>query len=84
MTFTTEADHLAMMTSPGWAAQRPDCAEALRGSGQTLHLHASDEPNLGEAGEWFVERGTEEATWQLCFSLSCPALPRLGTRTPWS
>jgi hypothetical protein len=23
-------DHLAMMTSPGWAAQRPDSAEALR------------------------------------------------------
>jgi hypothetical protein len=56
-------DHLAMMTSPGWAAQRPDSAEALRGSGQTLHLHASDEPDLGEAGEWFIERGTEGATW---------------------
>ncbi|TQM11620.1 maleylpyruvate isomerase family mycothiol-dependent enzyme [Pseudonocardia kunmingensis] len=57
-------DHLAMMTSPGWAAQRPDSAEALRGSGQTLHLHADDEPGLGEAGEWFVERGAEGATWQ--------------------
>ena len=57
-------DHLAMMTSPGWAAQRPDSAEALRGSGQTLHLHASDEPSLGEAGEWFIERGAEGATWQ--------------------
>jgi hypothetical protein len=57
-------DHLAMMTSPGWAAQRPDSAEALRGSGQTLHLHASDEPSLGEAGEWFVERGAEGAKWQ--------------------
>jgi hypothetical protein len=57
-------DHLAMMTSPGWAAQRPDSAEALRGSGQTLCLHASDEPKLGEAGEWFIERGAEGATWQ--------------------
>jgi hypothetical protein len=57
-------DHLAMMTSPGWAAQRPDSAEALRGGGQTLHLHASDEPSLGAAGEWFVERGAEGATWQ--------------------
>ena len=57
-------DHLAMMTSPGWAAQRPDSAEALRGSGQTLHLHASDEPSLGEAGEWFIERGPDGATWQ--------------------
>ena len=57
-------DHLAMMTSPGWAAQRPDSAGALRGSGQTLHLHASDEPSLGEAGEWLIERGAEGATWQ--------------------
>ncbi len=57
-------DHLAMMTSPGWAAQRPDSAAALRGSGQTLHLHADDEPELGGAGEWLVERGTEGATWQ--------------------
>ncbi len=56
-------DHLAMMTSPGWAAQRPDSAEALRGSGQTLHLHSSDEPSLGEAGEWFIERGADGATW---------------------
>ena len=57
-------DHLAMMTSPGWAAQRPDSAEALRGSGQTLRLHASDEPSLGEAGESFIERGPDGATWQ--------------------
>lgn len=57
------SDHLAMMTSPGWAAQRPDSAEALRGSGQTLYLHA-DEPGLGDAGEWFIERGAEGATWQ--------------------
>ena len=57
-------DHLAMMTSPGWAAQRPDSAEALRGSGQTLQLHASDEPSLGEAGEWFIQRGAGAATWR--------------------
>ena len=56
-------DHLAMVTSPGWAAQRPNSAAALRGRGQTLHLHA-DEPILGEAGEWFVERDTDGATWQ--------------------
>jgi uncharacterized protein (TIGR03083 family) len=60
----TITDHLAMMTSQGWAAQRPDSAEALRGSGQTLHLHATDEPGLGEAGEWFIERGAEGATWR--------------------
>jgi uncharacterized protein (TIGR03083 family) len=57
-------DHLAMMTSQGWAAQRPDSAEALRGSGQTLYLHAGDEPSLGTAGEWFIERRAEGATWQ--------------------
>ena len=58
------ADHLAMMTSPGWAAQRPDSAEALRGNGQTLHLHAGDEPGLGDTGEWLIERGAEGATWR--------------------
>lgn len=57
-------DHLAMMTSPGWAAQRPDSAEAIRGTGQTLHLHANDDPSLGEAGEWLIERGTEGARWE--------------------
>ena len=59
-------DHLAMMTSPGWAAQRPDSAEALRGSGQTLYLHSSDEPDLGEAGEWFVERGAQGTEEPAC------------------
>jgi uncharacterized protein (TIGR03083 family) len=57
-------DHLAMMTSPAWAAQVPESAEALRGNGQTLHLHASDEPSLGDAGEWLIERGPDGATWQ--------------------
>jgi uncharacterized protein (TIGR03083 family) len=57
-------DHLTMMTSPAWAAQRPDSAEALRGSGQTLYLQASDEPSLGVAGEWFIERRAEGPTWQ--------------------
>lgn len=57
-------DHLAMMTSPGWAAQVPESAEALRGNGQTLHLHAGDEPSLSDAGERFVERGPDGATWR--------------------
>ena len=51
-------DHLDMMTSPGWAAMVPESAEALRGSGQTLHLHA------GDAGDWFIERGPDGATWR--------------------
>lgn len=58
------SDHLAMMTSAGWAAQRPESAEALRGNGQRLLLQATDEPSLGEAGEWLIERGTDAATWQ--------------------
>lgn len=57
-------DHLAMMTSPGWAAQRPDSAGALRGSGQTVSLRATDEPDLGDAGAWWIERGADGATWQ--------------------
>lgn len=61
---STINDHLAMMTSPGWAAQVPDSAEALRGSGQTLYLRATDEPGLGAAGQWLIERGTEGVTWQ--------------------
>jgi len=57
-------NHLAMLTSPTWAAQRPESASALRGSGETLHWHATDEPGLGEAGEWFIERGPDGASWQ--------------------
>lgn len=57
-------NHLAMLTSLGWAAQRPESAAAMRGVGETLHWHATDEPSLGKAGEWFVERHPEGASWQ--------------------
>lgn len=57
-------NHLAMLTSPTWAAQRPDSANALRGAGETLHWHAADEPGLGDAGDWFIERGHDGASWQ--------------------
>lgn len=53
--------HLAMLTSPTWAALRPDSADALRGTGETLHLHATDKIDLGD---WFIERGHDSATWQ--------------------
>ena len=53
------SNHLAMLTSPTWAAQRPDSAHALRGAGETLHWHATDEP-----GDWYVERGSDGATWE--------------------
>ncbi|HEX4213680.1 MAG TPA: maleylpyruvate isomerase family mycothiol-dependent enzyme [Candidatus Dormibacteraeota bacterium] len=48
----TEA--LEFFCSPGAAARRPSLKE-LRGRGETLHLHATDE-GLGSAGEWLVER----------------------------
>ena len=57
-------DHLAMMTSPGWAAQRPESATALRGAGETLLWRATDEPSSGDSYEWFVERHPDGAGWQ--------------------
>jgi MDMPI C-terminal domain/Mycothiol maleylpyruvate isomerase N-terminal domain len=56
-------NHLAMLTSPTWAFQRPESATALRGNGETLHWHATDD-DLGASGEWFVERRPEGVTWQ--------------------
>ncbi len=52
-------NHLQMLTSPTWAAQRPESANALGGAGETLHLRATD-----DAGEWFIERGPDGAGWQ--------------------
>ena len=49
-------NHLATLTSPTWAAQRPDSAAAMRGTSETLHWHATDEPSLGDSGEWHIER----------------------------
>ena len=56
-------NHLAMLTSPTWAAQRPESAGALRGAGETLRWHATDGPG-GDAGEWYIERGPDGASWQ--------------------
>ncbi|HEX2130401.1 MAG TPA: maleylpyruvate isomerase family mycothiol-dependent enzyme [Actinophytocola sp.] len=58
------SNHLAMLTSPTWAAQRPDSATAIRGTSETLHWHATDEPSLGMAGEWLIERRPDGASWQ--------------------
>ena len=57
-------NHLAMLTSPTWAAQRPASANALRGAGETLHWHATDGSGPGEAGDWYVVRGPGGASWQ--------------------
>ena len=56
--------HLAMLTSPTWAARRPESAAATRGAGETLHWHATDEP-----GDWLIERHPDGVRWQ----------PRAGT-----
>jgi len=57
-------NHLTMLTSPTWAAQRPDSAAAMRGTSETLHWHATDQPSLGDAGEWHIERHPDGARWQ--------------------
>ncbi|MFB9683420.1 maleylpyruvate isomerase family mycothiol-dependent enzyme [Amycolatopsis plumensis] len=53
-------NHLRMLTSPTWALQRAESAQALRGTGQTLQWRATDTAE----GAWFVERRPEGATWQ--------------------
>jgi uncharacterized protein (TIGR03083 family) len=57
-------NHLTMLSSPTWSAQRPDSAAAMRGAGETLHWHATDEPGLGDAGEWHIERHPDGVRWQ--------------------
>ncbi|MEV4512674.1 maleylpyruvate isomerase family mycothiol-dependent enzyme [Dactylosporangium sp. NPDC049525] len=56
------SNHLAMLTSPTWAMQRSESAQALRGTGQTLQWLATD--TAADAGAWFVERRPDGATWQ--------------------
>lgn len=41
----------------------PAVFPGLRGDGETLHLHATDE-GLGEAGEWLVRRGPDGVAWE--------------------
>jgi len=52
------SNHLAMLTSPTWAMQRPESAQAIRGDGQVLQWQATD------GGAWFVVRQPDGATWQ--------------------
>jgi uncharacterized protein (TIGR03083 family) len=53
------SNHLAMLTSPTWAMQRSESADAIRGTGQTLQLMATD------AGDdaWYIERRPDGASW---------------------
>ncbi|MDQ2788920.1 MAG: hypothetical protein M3Y73_04100 [Actinomycetota bacterium] len=50
--------------SPGATAYRPELAKELLGDGQTLHLHATDSPSLGESGEWLIRRGPDAVSWE--------------------
>jgi len=54
-------NHLTMLTSPTWAAQRPESTAAMSGAGETLHWHATDE---GGSGEWHIERHPDGVRWQ--------------------
>lgn len=56
-------NHLAMLTSPTWAAQRSESAEALRGTGQVLHLRSIDAAP-GDVDAWTVERRPDGAVWR--------------------
>lgn len=55
-------NHLAMLTSPTWAMQRPESAQAIRGTGETLQWLATDAED-GD-GAWSVERRPDGAAWQ--------------------
>jgi len=54
-------NHLAMLTSPTWAMQRPESAHAIRGTGETLQLRATDTKD--DTGSWFVELTPDGARW---------------------
>ncbi|KWX04476.1 hypothetical protein TH66_07880 [Carbonactinospora thermoautotrophica] len=55
------SEGLGLLTSSA-AAANPAVA-GLRGDGQTLHFHATDE-GLGEAGEWVVRRTPSGVVWE--------------------
>ncbi|KIH96813.1 hypothetical protein LP52_22915 [Streptomonospora alba] len=57
------SEWLALLTSPGAAAGRPEMLRQLHGQGQTLHLHATDSPGLGAAGEWLIRRGPDAVAY---------------------
>lgn len=55
---------LEIVTDPAAVAEDPDLAQ-LRGTGQTLHLHATDSPLLpGPAAEWVIVRDPEGPHWR--------------------
>jgi uncharacterized protein (TIGR03083 family) len=57
------SEWLWLITSPGVAAYRPEMAQAIRGEGQTLHLHATDSAEFSVPGEWLIRRERGGASW---------------------
>jgi uncharacterized protein (TIGR03083 family) len=58
------SEWLMVVTSPGAAALKPDVGVAIRGTGQTLHLHATDGAGLGDSGGWIIRRDPGGASWR--------------------
>jgi uncharacterized protein (TIGR03083 family) len=56
------SNHLAMLTSPTWEMYRSESAHALRGTGLTMLVLATDA--VDDVGAWFVERRPDGATWK--------------------
>jgi uncharacterized protein (TIGR03083 family) len=56
------SEWLELLCSAQALQARPELA-ALRGDGQLLHLHSTDE-GLGEAGEWIVRRAPGGPVWE--------------------
>lgn len=56
------SEWLQALCSPQALQAHPGLAE-LRGDGQLLHLHATDE-GLGEAGEWIIRRTPSGPVWE--------------------
>ncbi|MEC3915749.1 maleylpyruvate isomerase N-terminal domain-containing protein [Nocardia sp. CDC160] len=55
-------NHFRMLTSPTWEMQRPESAQALRGTGQTLQWRATDLPS--DPAVWSIERRPDAVTWR--------------------
>jgi hypothetical protein len=45
-------------------AAASDSADALRGDGEILHWHTTDEPASDSSGDWLMERRSSGARWQ--------------------
>lgn len=56
------SEWLGLLSSSKLAARSPAIGK-LRGHGQTLHFHATDD-GLGEAGEWMVRRTPSGVGWE--------------------